>query len=328
MEKPMRTILIAAALLAGAAPAAGALAQTTPVANAATPASQFERDRQSILAQAGQFRVHFDMRENVSFNADYDPMEGKLSGGSEIVHVVYDKGDRISLQHILVMEHEGQAIVVKHWRQDWVYQPKTVLTYAGPNQWTLTPVSADQGAGAWSQTVWQTDDSPRYGGVGRWTYVNGLSVWTSDPTWRPLARRDAVLNPVYDRYLGTNRHALTPAGWVHIQDNVKMNGRAGGEPVAIVQEDVVNTYDRSTSYSPKAGDDYWAATQTYWAAVRDAWDAVIARDGGVHVEEEAQTGVVTGTPLMDLAKKVQDGEVTTEAAVTQARAIIDAATRR
>ena len=90
----MRAILIAAALLAGAAPAATALAQTAPAATA--PATQFERDRQSILAQAGQYRVHFDMRENVSFNADYDPMEGKLSGGSEIVRVVYD----LSLIHI------------------------------------------------------------------------------------------------------------------------------------------------------------------------------------------------------------------------------------
>lgn len=324
-EKPMRALMIAAALLAVATPVVAAETQTPSAVTA--PASQFERDRQSILAQAGQYRVHFDMRENVSFHADYDPMEGKLSGGSEIVRVVYDNGDRISLQHILVMEHEGQAIVVKHWRQDWVYQPETVLTYAGPSQWKLTSVSADQRQGAWSQTVWQTDDSPRYGGVGRWTYVNGLSVWTSDPTWRPLARRDAVLNPVYDRYLGTNRHALTPAGWVHIQDNVKMNGRAGGEPVAIVQEDVVNTYDRSTSYSPKAGDDYWAATQVYWAAVREAWDAVITRDGGVRVEEEAQTGVVTGAPLMDLAEKVQDGEITNEAAIAQARSIIEAATR-
>ncbi|MNU60944.1 hypothetical protein D3C71_501450 [compost metagenome] len=324
----MRAILLAAALLAGAAPAAAALAQTAPTPGVTAPASPFEQDRQSILAQAGQFRVHFDMRENVSFHADYDPMEGKLSGGSEIVRVVYDKGDRISLQHILVMEHEGQVVVIKHWRQDWVYQPETVVTYAGPNRWALTRVPADQRTGAWSQTVWQTDDSPRYGGVGRWTYANGMKVWTSEPTWRPLARRDAVLNPVYDRYLGTNRHALTPNGWVHIQDNIKMNGRAGGEPVAIVQEDVVNTYDRSTSYSPKAGDDYWAATKDYWAAVRDAWDAAIARDNGVYVEEEAQTGVVTGPPLMDLAQKIQDGELATEAAIIQARMIIDTATKR
>lgn len=322
----MRAILIAAALLAGAAPAAVALAQTASSVTA--PASRFEQDRQSILAQAGQYRVHFDMRENVSFHADYDPMEGKLSGGSEIVRVVYDKGDRISLQHILVMEHEGQAIVIKHWRQDWVYQPETVLAYVGANEWALTRVSADQRVGAWSQTVWQTDDSPRYGGVGRWTYANGMKVWSSEPTWRPLARRDAVLNPVYDRYLGTNRHALTPNGWVHIQDNIKMDGRAGGEPVAIVQEDVINTYDRSTSYSPKAGDDYWAATQDYWAAVRDAWDAAIAVTGRVYVEEEAQTGVVTGPPLMDLAQKIQDGGITTEAAIAQARTIIETATKR
>lgn len=321
----MRAVLIAAALLTSAAPAA-ALAQTGSAVS--TPASAFERDRQAILAQAGQYRVHFDMRENVSFNPDYDPMEGKLSGGSEIVRVVYDHGDRISLQHILVMEHEGEAVVIKHWRQDWTYQPETVLTYAGPNQWILTPISADARQGAWSQTVWQTDDSPRYGGVGRWTYANGMTVWTSEPTWRPLARRDAVLNPIYDRYLGTNRHALTPNGWVHIQDNMKMSGRAGGEPVAIVQEDVVNTYDRSTSYSPKAGDDYWAATTAYWAAVRDAWDAVIARENGIHVQEEAQTGVVTGPPLMALAQKIQDGALTTDAAIAEARATIEAATRR
>ena len=322
----MRAILIAAALLTAAAPTAQASDAAAQTAPASAPASAFERDRQSILAQAGQYRVHFDMRENVSFQADYDPLEEQLSGGSEIVRVVYDQGDRISLQHILVMEHEGQVIVIKHWRQDWVYQPQTVLTYAGPNQWVLTPVPADQRQGAWSQTVWQTDDSPRYGGVGRWTYDNGLSAWTSNPTWRPLARRDAVRNPVYDRYLGTNRHILTPNGWVHIQDNVKMSGKAGGEPVAVVQEDVINTYDRSTGYSPQAGDDYWAKTQGFWAAVRQAWDDAVVAGNGVHLQQEAQTGSVTGAPLMDLAQSLADGETTEADAIAQARVLIAEAT--
>ena len=216
--------------------------------------------------------------------------------------------------------------MVKHWRQDWAYQPETVLTYTGPNQWTLTPVPADQRAGAWSQTVWQTDDSPRYGGVGHWTYDNGLSAWTSNPTWRPLARRDAVRNPVYDRYLGTNRHILKPDGWVHIQDNMKLSGRAGGEPIAIVQEDVINTYDRTTGYSPRAGDEYWAKTQGFWAAVRDAWDAAVAAHGGIHLEEVGDTGAVTGTPLMDLAQQVADGKTAEAAAIAQARTLISEAT--
>ena len=318
----IRAFLIAAVVLVPAVPMA-AMAQTAAPTSATTQASVFERDRRTILTQAGQFRVHFDMRENVSFGADYDPMEEKLSGGSEIVRVVYDHGDRISLQHILVMEHEGQVMVIKHWRHDWVYQPATVLTYAGPNRWTVTPIPDAERAGAWSQTVWQTDDSPRYGGVGRWTYENGLSQWTSNATWRPLARRDAVRSPVYDRYLGTNRHILTPTGWVHLQDNMKMATVTGStEPIAIVQEDVINTYDRSTSYSPKPGDDYWAATQAYWAGVRDLWDGVIAAHGGIQVQEEAQTGVITGPPLMNLAKKIQGGELTTEAAIAQARIII------
>ena len=240
----------------------------------------FERDRRAILAMAGTYRVTFDFLEVVPYAKQEKPHAPYQSWGTEKVYVDADDGKFISLVHILemrIVQRDGtisEPMVTKHWRQDWVYQPETVLTYAGPNHWALTQVPADQRAGAWSQTVWQTDDSPRYGGVGRWTYDNGMKVWTSEPTWRPLARRDAVLNPVYDRYLGTNRHALTPNGWVHIQDNMKMGPAQGdeGEPVAIVQEDVVNTYRKVDNYDPKPGDDYWAATKAYWAGVRAAWD--------------------------------------------------------
>lgn len=321
-----RALMIAAALLAVAAPA---MAQTPPPPSAAAqaPASAFQRDRQAILAQAGQYRVRFAMHERVSFREGYTPLEEDLSGGNEIVRVVHDQGDRISLQHILVMEHNGQTMVIKHWRQDWVYQPETVLTYAGPNRWTLMAVPEDQRRGAWSQTVWQTDDSPRYGGVGRWTYDHGLAQWTSGPTWRPLARRDAVRSPIYDRYLGINRHALTPTGWVHIQDNMKMGPASeGAEPTAIVQEDVVNTYNRWDGYNPAPGDDYWAKTKDYWAAVRDAWDQAITRGNGVHLQEAANQGAVTGGPLMDWGQKVADGETTTADAIAQARALIQQAT--
>lgn len=314
----MRAILIAAALLIGAAPVA-AQAQTAPAATA-RPA-RFEQDRQSILAQAGQYKVRFDFQENVSFREGYEPVEAHISGGNEIIRLVEDTGERISLQHILVMEHDGQSVVIKHWRQDWVWQPATVLTYAGPNRWVLTPVAEAERAGAWSQTVWQTDDSPRYGGVGRWTHANGLDQWTSAPTLRPLARRDAVRNPIYDRYLGANRHALTPFGWVHIQDNLK-EAEIDGALTAIVQEDVVNTYRTDTTYNPRPGDDYWAATKDYWAGVRAAWDEVIVANNGIGLQEEAQNGSTTGPALMGMATQIVDGLKTTEAAIAEARQII------
>lgn len=323
----MRAALAAALLLGTALPLA-----ILPVAAQAqaqmSEQARFERDRQSILAQAGQYRVRFDMRETVPFVDGYEPLDEKLSGGNEIVRVVYDDGTRISLQHILVMEHNDQVTVIKHWRQDWVYEPETVLTYVGPNEWRLTPVPADQRKGAWSQTVWQTDDSPRYGGVGVWHYDNGLTEWASSPTLRPLARRDAVRDPVYDRYLASNRHALTPFGWVHIQDNLKVSGAQGdeGEAQVIVHEDVVNTYRRWDGYDATPGERYWADTQQFWAGVRGLWDEVIARDGGIHVQEEPNFGAVTGPTLMGLAEQIHEGELTTEAALAEARTVIMDAT--
>ena len=316
----MSRALMFAVVLLSAGPAL-AQAPTAPAA-AETQAARFERDRQSILAQAGQHHVRFDMRENVSFRDGYTPIEEKIAAGEEIVRVVHDQGDRISLQHILVLtDDNGVTMVVKHWRQDWVYQPATVLTYAGPNRWTLTAVGTDQRQGAWSQTVWQTDDSPRYGGVGRWDYSNGVASWEAR-AWRPLARRDATRSPPYDRYDAMNRHVLTPTGWVHEQDNFKVRQGPNGLET-VVHEFGVNTYTRFDAYNVAAGDAYWTATADYWTAVRGFWDAAIAAgQGTIHVDEQADWGSEVSEALMTLASQIQDGETTSEAAIVQARTII------
>lgn len=284
-----------------------------------------ERDRQSILAMAGDYRVRFNFDETVPFVSDYTPREPTTSGGYESVRVVEDRGDFIMLQHMLVAEHEGQTFIIKHWRQDWTYQPRNVLVYDRLNYWALQNVPYADRRGAWSQTVWQTDDSPRYGGVGRWNYDNGRTIWISGPTARPLARRDAIRDVPYNRYTSINRHALTPTGWVHEQDNEKI-GTRDGQQVAIVHEDGVNTYDRFSEYPVAAADAYWNDTKDYWAGVRSAWDAAIARRRGVWVEEEAQNGAITGPVLMGLADQIHAGDMQTQPALAEAQVAITTAT--
>lgn len=303
-----RTCLAALAVLAFALPAV-----------AADPPP--EKDRQSILAMAGDYKVRFDMRETVPFVTDYKPLAPKTSGGHEVVRVIEDRGDFISLQHMLVVGDDKAPSVVKHWRQDWRWEPATVVVYESSGRWKLKDIPTAARKGAWSQTVWQTDDSPRYGGVGRWAYDHGVARWQSDETLRPLARRDAIRHPVYTWYVGVNRHALTPKGWVHEQDNAKV-GLRDGKPVTYVHEVVVNTYDRFSGYPVAAADDYWAKTKAYWGEVRRAWDAAIARESGVAVTEEAQNGSVTGPKLMGLADDIAEGKTDTLAAVAQARALI------
>jgi len=287
----------------------------------------FEADRANILSMAGNFKVRFDMQESTPWMEGYEPLERKISGGHESVRVIEDTGTKIILQHLLVVEYGGETHVIKHWRQDWEYEPEKILAYAGPDTWKWEEVPEKMRAGRWLQTVWQVDDSPRYAGWGQFETQAGVRRWRSNWTWRPLARRDAVRHPVYDRYYAINRHQWTPTGWIHWQDNTKM-GMVDGELKPVVQEYVLNTYTRFDDYPTEAADAYWAATKGFWAEVRAEWDKVGREKGGIAVKEEAETGTVISARLLELGDQIQQGDISEADAVKEARRLIQTNTRQ
>ena len=308
-------------LLTSCAAGGAAAGQTSSseVVSSAEEAASFERDRQSVLAMAGDYKVTFDFIETVPFVEGYELKDRKLSGGNEIVRVVEDTGDFISLQHILVVGPEDAPIVVKHWRQDWRYEPQRVLVFIGGNAWAWRDVPAGEREGAWSQTVYQVDDAPRYGAVGDWTYEDGIAEWTPPAEWRPLPRRDMTTRDDYHAVDAVNRHTLTPDGWVHEQDNSKLI--LSGEPQALVREIGVNTYRRSSDFEVTAGEDYWAATEDYWAGVRDEWARIEGENSSFAITIKGETEDLYN-PLLSLADEVQSGERDTGSAVVEARSVI------
>jgi hypothetical protein len=318
----IRSKIILAALLLSTIPGvAPALAQSPAAPTAEQSEAKFEADRQLILGMAGNFKVTFDFRETTPWQADYTPIPAKHSGGHEVVRVIEDTGRVIRLQHLLVAEHEGKTHVIKHWRQDWTYEPEKVLVYEGKGQWILQEVPENLRRGRWSQTVWQTDDSPRYGGWGEWTNEGGVPRWRSSWTMRPLARRDAIRRPVYDRYRAINRHSPTSTGWIHWQDNIKLGSR-DGRTIPIVQETGLNTYTRDADFNVAPAEAYWTKTTAYWVEVRKAWDEVIARRGGLSVAEVADTGSAGAERLMTLAEELAEGRIKQAEAVRRARTVI------
>ncbi|MEP2103595.1 MAG: DUF6607 family protein [Parasphingorhabdus sp.] len=286
----------------------------------------FEADRADILAMAGNFKVRFDMQESTPWTSDYEARERKISGGHEVVKIVEDTGTKIVLQHLLVVDTGESDFIVKHWRQDWEYEPEKILAYSDRNSWEYQPISEKRRNGRWSQTVYQVDDSPRYAGLGEWETQGGVRRWRSSWTWRPLARRDAVRDPAYDRYYSINRHSPMPNGWIHFQDNTKM-GMVDGKLAPIVQEYVLNTYTKFDGYNVQAAEDYWAKTKDYWAEVRKTWETTFASNNGVTIEEEAQTGTVISGELLEMGTKIADGEMDAEAATKKARELIAKATK-
>ena len=114
--------------------------------------------------------------------------------------------------------------------------------------------------GAWSQTVYEVDDASRYAGIGRWTHADGEDSWESDRTLRPLPRREYTKRSDYQALDVVNRHALTPAGWVHEQDNTKLVIDADGRMHALAHERGINSYTRIADYDFAAGREYCSKT--------------------------------------------------------------------
>lgn len=320
--KTHRFSLSCAAALAALAPGAALAHPPITPASAEAEQSSFEADRAEILAMAGDYKVRFDMQESTAWVEDYEALDRKISGGHESVRVIEDTGTKIILQHLLVAEMPGgESFVIKHWRQDWEYEPEAVLVYSDTGTWNMDPVSADDRKGQWSQTVYQVDDSPRYAGIGTWKVEGGVRRWESNWTWRPQARRDAIRETPYDRYYGINRHSSTPTGWIHFQDNTKM-GMVDGKLTPIVQEYVLNSYTRFDDYDTAAADSYWEATKDYWQVVRAEWDKLAADKGIIAVTEEGATGTVISAELLDMGTRIEKGEMEQSAAMARAKELI------
>lgn len=279
--------------------------------------SSRERDRRAILAMAGAYRTSFDFIETVGLVEDYVPQRPYQSWGTEYVYVVEDRDDFVSLQHIIVMFFEdpdgnvaGPA-VVKHWRQDWQYEDDELHVYAGHDTWERVQLSTAEVKGTWSQSVFQVDDSPRYQAIGRWQHDGNHSSWISGKTWRPLPRREFSVRDDYHVLSGTNRHTITPTGWVHEEDNLKTvldpDGSTRDELPYLAREAGLNRYERILDHDFSAGDSYWSSTGAFWSDVRDGWRRIFDERDRFTVRPEVD-GRRLFEVMFEYAGKLDEGE--------------------
>ena len=297
--------------------------------------SSFERDRRAILAMAGEYRASFDFIEVAGFVAGHQPTRPYQSWGTEKVYVLADDGERIVLQHLLVMrivQEDGaisEPFVTKHWRQDWTYEPERTLAYRGQHRWDWVEVPSEQRRGAWSQTVWQVDDSPRYGGVGQWQHQGNYSSWEGGEGWRPLPRREWSVREDYQVLVGSNRHTITPIGWVHEQQNNKVAlsgaGQLRADTPVLAREFGYNRYERIIGTDFQAGDDYLAATDAFWAAIRADWQRRFIAAGSLQLRGAPDQDRLFHTAYQYALGLQQDGRSPpADELARKAREIIDA----
>lgn len=267
------------------------------------------QDAQAIKKMCGCFEVTFNFAETFNYSNDslYKSSKTKVSKALEYAQLVTDQSEKIQIQHLLQVGDPSSPMVIKHWRQDWIFQNEDLYTYNVDNVWDFNKKSSKDVAGQWTQKVFQVDDSPRYEGSGTWVHVDGKSYW-ENTTSAPLARREYTTRSDYNVLMRGNRQEITATGWVHDQDNSKIIREVGKEDVLLAKEKGYNTYLKVADSRCAVAAQWWKDNKEKWTTVRNIWDAVYARNKDLHLE-----GKVDNKPLY---KHLFEEEITTEAQIS------------
>lgn len=234
-------------------------------------------DRKAILSMCGCYEVGFNFAETFRYSKDslYQPSPIKQVSATEYVQLIENTTDKVVMQHLLVVGPPNQKQVIKHWRQDWLYENTNLYVYDHENRWKYVEHSPQEVKGQWTQKVFQVDDSPRYEGSSTWTHVDGRSIWLNT-TDAPLPRREHTIRDDYNVTIRTNQIIVFDDHWVHDQDNDKIIRERGSSDILLAQEKGYNVYKKVDDQKCQPAIDWWSEHHEHWASVRKDWDELFA----------------------------------------------------
>ncbi|MFD0963954.1 DUF6607 family protein [Pseudofulvibacter geojedonensis] len=246
-----------------------------------------EQDHQAIKSMCGCYKVTFNFAETFNYSNDslYKPSKMKSESAIEWVQLVEDNDNKVSMQHLLQVGRSDKPYIVKHWRQDWLFENTNFYMFNTGNNWAFEKKTPEQVKGQWTQKVYQVDDSPRYEGSATWVHVDGKSFW-ENTTPAPLPRREYTKRSDYNLTMRGNRHEIVGDNWIHDQDNDKILRETGKEDFILAKEKGYNTYEKLPDEKCKAAQEWWQKNINKWKLVRNKWTEVYGRNKDLSLEKK------------------------------------------
>ena len=248
--------------------------------------AQKKQDIEAIKEMCGCFEIDFKFSETFQYSNDsnYSKSKNYNAKALEYAKLIKDEKGHISIQHLLVMGD----YVIKHWRQDWIYQNKDLLKYNGNNNWKYISKNKKDVKGQWTQKVFQVDDSPRYEGSATWVHTDGKSYWENS-SYAPLPRREYTKRDDYNVMIRGNRHEITKYGWVHDQDNFKVvRDSESNSEVIIASEKGLNTYTRVDESKCKEAINWWDENNEKWSLVLEKWNSIYSKKDDISLRRSVE----------------------------------------
>lgn len=270
-----------------------------------------KEDISAIKSMCGCYEVKFNFTETFKYpkdSASYKPSETKHDSGLEWVELVEDKPNKIVMQHLLIVG-TGKNDIVKHWRQDWLYENTDLYSFYKDNTWKFSNLPAKNTKGQWTQKVFQVDDSPRYEGSSSWVHIDGKNYWMNT-TDAPLPRREHTKRNDYNVLKRRNIHEITATGWNHEQDNEKIIRDENGKDVLLAQEKGMDIYTKVADSKCILAQNWWKNNQVLWEKVRSKWEKVYGSNKDLVLQNKVNKKSLFSV-LFDLKPTATQAEVDT-----------------
>lgn len=259
--------------------------------------SKKKQDIEAIKSMCGCYEVSFNFAETFAPDKGYEFHDNYKAGALEYVLPVEESKDKIVLQHLLIA---NDTMIIKHWRQDWLYENMSLYQYDKDNTWKNIKIPETEAKGTWTQKVYQVADGPRYEGVATWVHVDGKHYW-ENTTYAPLPRREATKRKDYNVMKRGNRHEITEYGWLHEQDNEKIIRDDSGDKL-LAKEKGWNTYTKVDDAKCQAAIDWWKQNYVYWKSVREVWNELFATQQTLAIKKRVDDQFLFGR-LFDLGEE-------------------------
>ena len=241
-----------------------------------TTIGQKKKDVEAIKSMCGCFEIEFNFSETFTYGKS-KKSENYNSKALEWAQLVYQDNNKISIQHLLIVGSKRFPTVIKHWRQDWIYENPDLYLYNVNNSWDYKKMTKKDVRKQWTQKVFQVDDSPRYEGSATWVHVDGKSFW-ENITPAPLPRREYTKRSDYNLIKRGNRHEITDYGWLHDQDNEKINIDTNSIHNLVALEKGINKYKKVDDKECLAAQKWWVDNKEKWSLVRKKWDQIYSKN--------------------------------------------------
>jgi hypothetical protein len=245
-------------------------------------AGTFEKDKETILKQAGCYLVDYSFVETESLKPGYE--RDRRVYDANTVHSTYEliipvqKSEReIRLQHVLFVRDQvtgNVTFILKHQAEDWAYGQEFRYDFVSRGLWRA--VEIDEHQHQWTRKVTNLDDGLRYQCSSKWDHSKANPEWSCS-NFAPIPGRETrdMKRSDYNTLDRSTRLIVYQDSWLERQNNIKTIQDESDKRVALARELGRTWYIKQPTSLCQEAQTFASQRSKFWEINMSVWDEIL-----------------------------------------------------